>query len=429
MRYLFLSMFSLLMITSSVQGQEYKKQLKNANKTLAKYYLDPVANKADLAAAIGILDGVFTDEMAQADPEAWLSKGQIYNEIAKSEMNRKILDPAFELPTPEAGMIAFDAYKLAIAKAIKKSQTKDALTGLRENEDYTNNIGITLFQAQDYNGAYRNFDAALKANAILKENSQDSRLDDAAVMSDQIFYTAVSAYFGDNKAASGPLFEKLYEKGNAQPLVYEALFTMAAENKEIDKAMKYLEEGRKVNPDDNGLLFAEINYYLKEGKLDVLTGKLKAAIDKEPDNISVYSTLGNVYDQLNQKERGEGNAAKADEYFNEAFKYFNIALEKDPKNFDATYSLGALYYNKAASMVTQLNAVSNDFSAAGTKKYNAIKEEMDGIFKLALPYFVKAEELDAKDTNTMIALKEIYARTNQLDKANEYKKKLEAAGQ
>jgi hypothetical protein len=428
MKQLLFSLVALFMAAYPLQAQEYKKQIKNANKTLSKYYLDPVTNKADLSTALGILEGVFADEMAQADPEAWLSKGQIYNEIAKSEMNRKILDPAFELPTPEAGMIAFESYKMAMAKAIKKSQTKDALTGLRENEDYTNNIGITLFQAQDYNGAYRNFDAALKTNAILKENSQDSRLDDANVMNDQIFYTAVSAYFGDNKPASAPLFEKLYAQGNAQPLVYEALFTMAAEAKEIDKAMKYLEEGRKANPDDNGLLFAEINYYLKEGKLDVLTGKLKAAIEKEPENISIYSTLGNVYDQLNQKERGEGNAAKADEYFNEAFKYFNTALEKDPKNFDATYSLGALYYNKAASMVSQLNAVSNDFSAAGTKKYNAIKEEMDAIFKQALPYFVKAEELDAKDTNTMIALKEIYARTNQLEKANEYKKKLEAAG-
>jgi len=428
MRPLLFSMLSLFLVVFSVQGQEYKKQLKNANKTLAKYYLDPVTNKADLATAIGILDGVFTDEMAQADPEAWLSKGQIYNEIAKSEMNRKILDPAFELPTPEAGMIAFESYNMVMAKAIKKSQTKDALMGLRENEDFTNNIGITLFQAQDYNGAYKNFDAALKANAILKENSQDSRLDDAIVMNDQLFYTAVSAYFGDNKPASMPLFEKLYGQGNAQPLVYEAMFTMAAEAKQIDKAMTYLEEGRKANPDDNGLLFAEINYYLKEGKLDILTGKLKAAIEKEPDNISIYSTLGNVYDQLNQKERGDGNTAKADEYFSEAFKYFNTALEKDPKNFDATYSLGALFYNKAASMVTQLNAVSNDFSAAGTKKYNAIKEEMDGFFKQALPYFIKAEELDVKDTNTMIALKEIYARTNQLEKASEYKKKLEAAG-
>ena len=40
--------------------------------------------------------------------------------------------------------------------------------------------------------------------------------------------------------------------------------------------------------------------------------------------------------------------------------------------------------------------------------------------------FLKAEEVDPTDKNTMIALREIYARKNQLDKAGEYAKKLEA---
>ena len=255
----------------------------------------------------------------------------------------------------------------------------------------------------------------------------DSRLDDPTIKNDQTFYTAVSGYFGDNKEASFPLFEQLYKAGNAQPLVYEALFNMASE-KDITKAMEFLDAGRKANPDDNGLLFAEINYYLKVGQLDVLTDKLKAAIAKEPDNVSVYTTLGNVYDQLNQKERAAGNIEKADEYFNSAFDYFTQALAKDPKNFDATYSQGALYYNKAASMTTKLNELGNDYSSAGTKKYNAIKAEMDGYFKQALPYFLKAEELDPKDQNTMIALKEIYAREGQLEKSAEYKAKIEALG-
>ena len=410
-----------------IQAQEYKKQLKNANKTLGKYYLDPVANVADLATAIATIDQVFAADDAKADPEAWITKGQIYNEIAKAEMNKKILDPAYIMATPDAGLIAMDAFEKAISKALKKSQTKDALAGIRENEDYVNNIAITFFQAQDYSSAFKNFSTTLKANEMLKKNSVESRLDDPAIMNDQIFYTAVAGYFGDNKEASFPLFEKLYKAGNAQPLVYEALFNMASE-KDITKAMEFLDAGRKANPDDNGLLFAEINYYLKVGQLDVLTDKLKAAIAKEPDNVSVYTTLGNVYDQLNQKERAAGNIEKADEYFSSAFDYFTQALAKDPKNFDATYSQGALYYNKAASMTAKLNELGNDYSSAGTKKYNAIKAEMDGYFKEALPYFLKAEELDPKDQNTMIALKEIYAREGQLDKSAEYKAKLEALG-
>lgn len=40
-------------------------------------------------------------------------------------------------------------------------------------------------------------------------------------------------------------------------------------------ALKYLNAGRSRFPDDTGLLYAEINYYIKEGKLDVLIDKLK----------------------------------------------------------------------------------------------------------------------------------------------------------
>lgn len=416
----------LVLFTISLTfAQEYKKQLKNANKTLAKYFIDPVANKADLATAIASIDQIFSAADASADPEAWLTKGQIFNEIAKAEMNKKVLDPAYVLATPNAGLDALAAFNNAITKAVKKSHTKDALDGIRANEDLTNNIAITYFQAQDYDNAYTNFNGTLQAHKTLKDNKLASRLDDAAVKSDQIFYTAVAGHFGKNKEGALPLFEELYAAGKAQPLVYEALYTHYSE-KDIAKATQYLEAGRAANPDDSGLLFAEINYYLKHGKLDVLTDKLKAAIAKEPENVSVYNTLGNVYDQLNQKERTAGNVEKAEEYFNLAFSYFEQVLTKDPKNFDAVYSQGALYYNKAASMTAKLNELGNDFSSAGTKKYNAIKAEMDAEFKKALPYFLKAEELDPKDMNTMIALKEIYAREGELDKSSKYKEKIDA---
>ncbi len=426
MKQFFLSTLLILVSLSLVEAQEYKKQLKNANKSLGKYYLDPVANQALLTEATATIDQIFSAADAQADPEAWNSKGQIYNEIARTEINKKVVDPAYVITNPDASLIAYEAFQKALTLAQKKSQTKDALAGIKENEEHLNNVGIFQFQAQDYDNAFKSFSTSIKAYETLKASNEASRLDDTIVNSDQTFYTGVCAYFGENKEASLPYFEKLYKAGKAQPLVYEGLFNLTAEKDEA-KAMTYLSEGRAANPDDNGLLFAEINYYLKVGKLDILTGKLKAAIAKEPENISVYTTLGNVYDQLNQKERGLGNTEKADEYFNLAFEKYAEALAKDSTNFDATYSQGALYYNKAASMTNKLNEFSNDYSSAGTKKYNAVKSEMDGYFKQALPFFLKAEELSPKDLNTMVALKEIYARDGQLEKSAEYKIKMEAA--
>ena len=84
MKQFFLSTIILLAAFSMVNAQEYKKQLKNANKTLSKYYLDPVANKAELSTALASIDAIFAADDAKADPEAWITKGQIFNEIAKS---------------------------------------------------------------------------------------------------------------------------------------------------------------------------------------------------------------------------------------------------------------------------------------------------------------------------------------------------------
>jgi tetratricopeptide (TPR) repeat protein len=420
MKQLFFAMSILILSATTSVAQEYKKQLKAINKTLGLYYLDPVTNKASLATALTELENVMKADDAKADPLSWISKGQIYNEIAKAEMIRKVADPSFVLPTPEAGLLAFEAFQKAMNTTLpgKKPATKDALVGIQDNEDFLNNIGITFFQTQDYNNAFRNFEASLKASELLTANKSKTRLVDT-VMNEQVFYTGVCAYYGDKKELCLPYFQKLYDAGKAQPLVYEALFTLNADKDEA-KAMTILDAGRKVNPDDSGLLFAEINHYLKTNKLDILVNKLKAAIAKEPNNVSVYSTLGNVFDQLNQKENAAGNSAKADEYFTQAFDYYNQARKIDPKNFDAVYSQGQLYYNKAAGMTTKINELSNDYSSAGTKKYNALKAEMDGYFLKALPFFLEAEKIDATDINTMIALKEIY-------KASEYKAKIEKA--
>ena len=42
----------------------------------------------------------------------------------------------------------------------------------------------------------------------------------------------------------------------------------------------------------------------------------------------------------------------------------------------------------------------------------------------ALPYFEKALKLEPKDYNSLVALKEIYARTKQYDKLKEINAKL-----
>jgi tetratricopeptide (TPR) repeat protein len=152
---------------------------------------------------------------------------------------------------------------------------------------------------------------------------------------------------------------------------------------------------------------------------------LKSAIEKEPTNVGLYVTLGNVYDNLYQREIAAKNETKSKEYFDLALNYYQQANKLDPKNVDATYAMGALYYNKAALLTQELNALPEDFSAAGTKKYNELKDKVMALFESALPYFKKAESLDPNDQNTLIALSEIFARQDDFTLVKEFKGRLE----
>ncbi|NNF22190.1 MAG: hypothetical protein HKN67_09620 [Saprospiraceae bacterium] len=411
-------------LSNSIIAQDPGKDLKNAEKSLKQFITDET--KLDqLNEGMRLLESAFTSSEISGQAKSWLTKGKIFNEVANAEFKRKTIDPAYQLASEDAAIKAFKAFAKANEITTKKNDLKTIENGVTEVESHLNNFAIFAYQAQEYNAAFDNFKTSIEAYELLKSMDKKSRLDDAEMLlTDQYFFAGVSGYYAQRYDEVAPYLQKLYEDDSEEAFVYEALYNMYRDS-DSDKAKGYLDKGRMKFPDDTGLLFAEINHYLKNGELDKLISKLELALEKEPDNVSIYNTLGSVYDQLHQKEREAGNEEKAQEYFNKALEYYNLVLAKDESNFDATYSVGALHYNKAATYVDVLNELAADLTTAGMKKYDATKVEMDEIFNKALPFFLKAEGLNGSDMNTLIALKEIYARLNDLEKSESYKMKME----
>ncbi len=415
--------FSLNLATAQDPG----KMFKSAEKTLKKFASDPTSVTAnDCANAIASMNDALASSELSGQAKYFISKAKVLNMIADEEFKQSTLNPSYKMVNSNSALEALSALKMAQELEGKK-KAKDIAYGLTDVELHLNNFGIVAYQNKDYSTAYDNFKASIDAYDMLTGMGKDSRLGVDNLLNDQYFYASVSAYYSERFDDAKPLLEKMYNDGSSEAFVYEALYNI---NKEADpdKAVAYLGKGREMNPDDTGLLFAEINHYLAAGKLDELIGKLEMAIEKEPDNLSVYNTLGSVYDQLQQNSTKEGDAEKAQGYFDKALENYNAVLAKDESNFDATYSIGALYYNRAATYVEKLNALANDLSSEGMKKYDNVKAEMDEQFKLALPFFEKAEGLNGNDPNTLIALAEIHARLNDLEKSKAYKQKREALG-
>jgi tetratricopeptide (TPR) repeat protein len=429
MKKLLLGLLTMLFVFQIAAAQDGKNAYKEAKKAKNAYDLDPQNNKAKLQEAVDAIEVALGDSEMASEQDAYLLKGEIYDEIARQVVviEETGIGDLEELPQVTMPAVqAAEAYLTALKMAEKRREKKDPLKGLTSVQTNLSNLGIYAIRAPDYAAAYANFGIGLDVHQALKAEGEDSILDAEGQYDDQRYYAGLAALLNEDYDAAKTLYEQLAAENYDEAGIYEGLYTIEAESGAgPEVAYSYLEKGRELFPEDTQLLFAEINHYLKIGKLDVLTDKLQDAIEKEPTNVSLYTTTGNVYDQLFQKAYAAGETDKANEYFEKALKYFNEALEVEPTNSVAIYSIGALYFNRGAQMSQGLVELSNDFSKEGQKKYNELEAKVNGEFEKAMPWFQKAEIQDPNDVNTIIALKEMYARRGDFETSNEFKDRLE----
>lgn len=440
MKKVFVFAISMLVVLSFSFAQDGKTALKTATKALGSYRLNTTDNVAKLAEAKTAADQAVLASDVNGLPAAWLVKGDIYNEIISKVLlfNQTGLGSLDGIPTDgNASNEAANAYLKALEVSVKGGDKSKAIKGLLATEANLNGQGVMFYEKSDYKSALVCFETGVKIKEALNANKEKSILDPESEWNNQNYLVGLAALNAGEMGKAEKAFTFLREQKFDKPAIYEALYkidldkcTGGSEDAEkvkvcAEKAYPVLEEGRKRFPEDITLLFADINHFLKLGKMEVLINKMEEAIAKEPDNLSLYTTMGSIYDNMYQKAAESKETEKADGYFNKALDYFKQSLAKNADNFDANYAIGSLYYNKAAVKTQDMIALSNDYSKAAMKKYDEIKKEVFEQFDIALPYFQACEKLNPNDTNTLIALREMYAKKEKLDLSAEFKKRLE----
>ncbi len=432
-----LALIAVFGFTVGHTQEDPEKLVKKAMKAFNAFNLEQSAKSASLDEAKTIIDGVFQSEAMNSNISALLAKGSIYAGFLTRDQTQKLLNPNYKSTIDfQAALIAYDAFSKALGLAQKKFEKSDAIKGLQSLTGSLNNAGNDFYTAGKFDDAYNNFLASLNIHDKVKAAGEASALDKPEDYNNQLFIVAAAAVKAKKYAEAKMINDKLIAANYPDGGIYENQYEIALNAGDNKGAEMALEEGRKKLPDDVGLMFKEINHYIRTGKLDALVAKLQDAIKKEPNNVSLYTTLGNVYDNLYGKDsmwiqkndKGEYTvfaSVEKNENYNNAALYFGKATQMDANNADAQYGLGAFYYNVAARMTNILNKLADDYSKEGSKKYEAVKTEVFSMFDRSLPYFKKAESLNANDRNTLIALKEIHARKNEFDLSNEYKKRLD----
>ena len=343
------------------------------------------------------IDAATQDATTGTMAKTWAYRGKIYLATSVDTVENKLVPKALD----EAQLSFIKAAELDT----KKEFQEDIVNGLQAIAFQKFNEGVQPYNAQQYEPAYGAFKDVSDIYAFLNTQYNIGIVDTSAMYYGAFAAAKIKKY--DEATAN---YNKLIELNYKKPEVYQGLSNIALAQKDTAAALKYIEQGRAMNPDNNLLMFDELNILLAQNKTNAVIAKLEEAIAKSPKSAAELNyVLGNKYD-----------LALLDT--TNAMKYYGEALRLKPDYFDVNYSAGAMFFNQAVVINDRMNKL----PLSDQKQYDELKIVRDRLFRRALPYMEKAYELNPRDRDTLVALKELYARLNMTDKQNKVGEELKA---
>ncbi|MFI5171932.1 MAG: hypothetical protein ACHQFW_06050 [Chitinophagales bacterium] len=374
------------------------------------------------------------NEKTKGQAKTWFYRGRIYNLIALDTTGKfsSVEDPAGK---------ALESFRIALSLEDVKNFKSDIAGELLTTYGLFFAKGANAYNAGNNEDAYKYFSKAYEANQLQIEADPKTILDKGL-----IFNIGLMAERTNRTDEAIMNYQKLVDMKYEESYLYSRLANLYAANGREDEGIKVIEAGRTAFPQDKELMIAELNYYITNNNLNILVDKLDKAIELDPKNTELYFVLGVTYGQLytiyadslealKKMKPSETIGAdqlkilkaetdkKATEAFNNAVKTYETAINYEPGRFDVNLNLGALYYNQAAAISNVMKNLG--IEEADEAEFQRLKTQRTALFIKGLPYFENAHQIDPSDLETMIALKEIYAKTENEKMMMAMKEKIE----
>jgi tetratricopeptide (TPR) repeat protein len=390
----------------------------------AKNYLRDFAESKDIESLNKAKENI---DLAAAHPD---TKELAKTQTLKAQVYMTIFENSLRLETEKIMTVITDPNKrnLAAYQAASSAPLAEAYAGCLASKtfdakgNYTSEVNdyiakiashyenkaIADYNAKKYSDALPSFEKAYEINGA----KDTTTLGNCALVADR------AAIFDKAKL----YYQKMIDNKQGLGNTYSSLVNVCLMMKDSVGAMEILKKGRTAYPNDINLVITETNYFLKTNNSKEALNNLNIAIGAKPTDANLYLVRGNIYDNLaNPKDASNKDMEKPKEYDNlmkSAETDYKKAIELKPDYFDALYNLGVLYNNHGVV----LNKIADQIT--DNAKYKTANDLALAKFTNALPVLEKALELNPKDKNTMFALKQIYARTQQPDKVKEINERL-----
>lgn len=173
----------------------------------------------------------------------------------------------------------------------------------------------------------------------------------------------------------------------------------------------YNDAARSLNELDEARALSLYSKY-KESVLRLDPQHSFKARDIEFDN-----ALGTVYTKRFNHDREDTT------WFSKAVSLYKRVLELDSNNYGANYNLATLYYNRGVYNIQRINA------GTDLPTISQVQEASKVYFMQALPYMLKAHEMNPRRKETLLGLEGIHYSLQDIDKSEEYRHKYEALDQ
>ena len=168
----------------------------------------------------------------------------------------------------------------------------------------------------------------------------------------------------------------------------------------FDKAIKVLEEGQKMYPDNTDILTTLSNCYVASNKMEVAMNSFKTGIAKDPNNQYYRYNYGVLL--LGAKE------------YEQAESQFKKAIAIDPGYTNAIYNLAVTYVKWGAELnkkADEEGSMSEDYKA----KYQA-----------ALPYLEKVVDMEPDNVDMWDLLAKVYTVLGMTNEATDAYNKVDS---
>ena len=381
-----LMMLSCIVIFAQTDPKAYAKELKNAQKAVKQAQMLVDTQDGDLNQAQILVDGVMKYPEITAQPDVWNVIGSIQKKYFEAEQQKLWLKQ-----TPDMNKMYNSLYNVYTnffkcdsveKKAVDKKGRPIKVKFHEPNKQFLlAHRGWLITGGAKFYTEEKDYEKALKFFAMYIESANDPMLagDSAVIATNDTLLTQVAYYasmasrqlkYNDMVLKYTPIV-----KTDKEYCCYGYEFTAAA-YKEMGDTVKWiaeLQEGVKRFPDYNYFVGNLLEYYDTSGKYDEALKFANSMVEKDPQDAFMQYVKGYLCQNLLK--------------YDMAIEAYKAAIAINPDYAEANANLGLVYCQLARDFGEK---ASYDMKSA---QYKKDQETLKNYYRQAKPYYEKVRQL------------------------------------